>query len=128
MNHKYLCHKGKLGSALNANFGAITTISLIFALKAGIHYQQRMSTNNKHSWQEVENVLLLHLLPLFRLLFTLHAEMICHIDFKRAISFSISSTTSLFAITSFWLYTIKTLPPYFSVKSSKLAFMRSDNE
>ena len=85
-------------------------------------------SNNKHSWQEVENVLLLHLLPLFRSPFTLHAEMICHIDFKRAISFSISSTTSLFAITSFWLYTIKTLPPYFSVKSSKLAFIRSDNE
>ena len=50
------------------------------------------------------------------------------IDFNRNISFSISSMTSLFAISSFWLNTINTLPPYFSVKSAKLAFIRSDNE
>jgi len=44
---------------------------------------------------------------------------------NRFISLAISSTTSEFAISPFKLNTTKTFPPYFSVKSAKLAFILS---
>ena len=48
--------------------------------------------------------------------------------FSRSTSFRMSSMTSVLAIALSKLKTMKTLPPNFSVKSSKLAFIRSVNE
>ncbi len=54
-----------------------------------------------------------------------YKEAIIHYFFKRAISFSIASSTSVFFISSSMLKTTKTLPPYLASKSRKLAFILS---